>query len=106
MSATFLSVGSARLDGAGREPITVLSHPTKQRWTDASSGYRHLDSDHIGGSLDVYLREVVEGLMGAIELHEQIIGFSILIGLPVLAFLASIFWYIVWGGTRGTEEES
>jgi hypothetical protein len=70
-------------------------------WTDASSGHRHLDSDHIGGNLDVYLREVVEGLMGAIELHEQIIGFSILIGLPVLAFLASIFWYIVWGGHDG-----
>jgi hypothetical protein len=51
--------------------------------------------------LDVYPREVVEGLMGAIELHEQIIGFSILIGLPVLAFLASIFWYIVWGGHDG-----
>jgi hypothetical protein len=48
--------------------------------------------------LDVYPQEVVEGLMGAIELHEQIIGFSILIGLPVLAFLAAIFWHIVFDG--------
>jgi hypothetical protein len=100
VSATFLSVGSARLDGADREPITVLSHPIKQRWTDASSGDHHLVPDPFRDTLDGHLRTLVEELMdgSAIELHEQIIGFAIFFGMPILAFLAAIFWRIVFDG--------